>query len=181
MRLRYWAGFDPLIVDEFGFDRIERAEAPQAADSPYEVVDARSEEGSAALVTDIDSEEWGACLGPPPPAMALPGRMVGGAIIVRMAGKSHGAHRGAEGRSRPEAVRWRAGRKKEAAHPRRVSGLLRVWSRSAGNLRGGSLLAAIMALFLTATDKVGCASHRLPPHTHLDVIHILLLTIRTRS
>ena len=30
-RVRYWSRFDLLVIDEFGFDRIERAECPQAA------------------------------------------------------------------------------------------------------------------------------------------------------
>ena len=41
-RLRYYGSFDLLILDEFGFDRIERAESPQAASLLYKVIDARS-------------------------------------------------------------------------------------------------------------------------------------------
>jgi hypothetical protein len=37
--VRYYARFDLLIIDEFGFDKIERAEAPQAASLLYKVVD----------------------------------------------------------------------------------------------------------------------------------------------
>jgi DNA replication protein DnaC len=104
MRLRYWAGFDLLIVDEFGFDRVERTEAPQAANLLYKVIDARSEKRSTALVTNIDFKEWGVYLGDPPLAMALLDRIVDGAIIMRIAGKSYRAHRGAEGKSRPDTV-----------------------------------------------------------------------------
>lgn len=92
-RVRYYARFDLLIIDEFGFDRLERAEAPQAASLLYKVIDARSEQRSTALVTNIDFKAWGEYLGDPPLAMALLDRVVDGAIILRLAGKSYRAHR----------------------------------------------------------------------------------------
>jgi DNA replication protein DnaC len=92
-RVRYYAGFDLLIIDEFGFERIERAEAPQAASLLYKVVDARSEQRSTALVTNIDFDAWGEYLGDPPLAMALLDRIVDGAIILKIAGQSYRAHR----------------------------------------------------------------------------------------
>jgi len=92
-RVRYYARFDLLIIDEFGFDRLERAEAPQAASLLYKVVQARSEQRSTALVTNIEFEAWGEYLGDPPLAMALLDRIVDGAIILRIAGKSYRAHR----------------------------------------------------------------------------------------
>ena len=97
-RVRYYAGFDLLIIDEFGFERIERAEAPQAASLLYRVVDARGEQRSTALVTNIDFEGWGAYLGDPPLAMALLDRIVDGAIILKIAGKSYRAHRAKPGK-----------------------------------------------------------------------------------
>ena len=92
-RVRYYARFDLLIIDEFGFDRLERTEAPQAASLLYKVVDARNEQRSTALVTNIDFKAWGEYLGDPPLAMALLDRIVDGAIILRIAGKSYRAHR----------------------------------------------------------------------------------------
>ena len=41
-RLRYYANFDLVILDEFGFDRIERTESPQAASLLYKLINARS-------------------------------------------------------------------------------------------------------------------------------------------
>jgi DNA replication protein DnaC len=41
-RVRYWSRFDLVVIDEFGFDRIERGECPQAANLFYKVIDARS-------------------------------------------------------------------------------------------------------------------------------------------
>ena len=96
-QVRYYARFDLLIIDEFGFDKIERAEAPQAASLLYKVVDARSERRSTALVTNIDFEAWGEYLGDPPLAMALLDRIVDGAIILKIAGKSYRAHRAKAG------------------------------------------------------------------------------------
>jgi DNA replication protein DnaC len=92
-RVRYYAGFDLLIIDEFGFERIERTEAPQAASLLYKVVDARSERCSTTLVTNVDFEGWGEYLGDAPLAMALLDRMVDGAIILKIAGKSYRAQR----------------------------------------------------------------------------------------
>jgi DNA replication protein DnaC len=92
-RVRYYAGFDLVIIDEFGFDRLERSEAPQAASLLYKVIDARSAQHSTALVTNIDFGAWGEYLGDPPLAMALLDRVVDGAIILKIAGKSYRAHR----------------------------------------------------------------------------------------
>jgi DNA replication protein DnaC len=92
-RLKEYARFDLLILDEFGFDRIERSEAPQAASLLYKLIDARSPNRSTALVTNIDFEAWGDYLGDPPLAMAFLDRIVDGAIIVKINGKSYRANR----------------------------------------------------------------------------------------
>ena len=92
-RVRYYARFDLLVIDEFGFDRIERTESPQAANLLYKVIDARSRQRSTALVTNIDFDAWGEYLGDPPLAMAFLDRIVDGAIIVKINGKSYRAHR----------------------------------------------------------------------------------------
>ena len=92
-RVRYYARFDLLIIDEFGFDKIERAEAPQAASLLYKIIDARSQQRSTALVTNIDFDAWSDYLGDPPLAMAFLDRIVDGAIILKIKGKSYRAHR----------------------------------------------------------------------------------------
>ena len=92
-RLREYAHFDLLIIDEFGFDQIERSESRQAASLLYKLIDARSLKRSTALVTNIDFEAWGEYLGDPPLAMAFLDRIVDGAIIVKINGKSYRAHR----------------------------------------------------------------------------------------
>jgi len=92
-RVRFYAKFDLLIIDEFGFDRIERSLCPQAASLWYKIIDARSQRTSTALVTNIDFEGWAEYLGDAPLAMALLDRVVEGATIVKLKGKSYRANR----------------------------------------------------------------------------------------
>ena len=92
-RLREYARVDLLILDEFGFGRIERGEARQSTSLLYKLIDARSPKRSTALVTNIDFEAWADYLGDPPLAMAFLDRIVDGAIIVKINGKSYRAHR----------------------------------------------------------------------------------------
>ena len=91
-QLRYYAKFDLLILDEFGFDRLERIESPQAASLLYKLINVRGGR-STALVTNIDFEAWGEYLGDPPLAMAFLDRVVDGAIIMKINGKSYRAYR----------------------------------------------------------------------------------------
>ena len=90
-RIGYWSRFDLVIIDEFGFDRIERSECPQAANLFYKVIDARSGQRSTALATNIDFEAWSEYLGDPPLAMAFLDRIVDGAILLKICGKSYRA------------------------------------------------------------------------------------------
>jgi DNA replication protein DnaC len=92
-RVRFYSRCDLLIIDEFGFDRLERLECAQAPSLLYKVIDSRSQQASTALVTNVDFESWGDYLGDPPLAMALLDRVVDGAIIHRFQGKSYRAHR----------------------------------------------------------------------------------------
>ncbi|MGZ5195829.1 MAG: IS21-like element helper ATPase IstB [Ramlibacter sp.] len=95
-RIRYYARYDLLIIDEFGLDRIERSLCPQAASLWYKIIDARSQRRSTALVTNIDFEAWADYLGDAPLAMAMLDRVVDGATIVKLKGKSYRVHRGKE-------------------------------------------------------------------------------------
>jgi len=92
-RVRYYGRFDLLIIDEFGFDRLERREYPESSSLLYKVIDSRSGRGSTALVTNVDFKEWTDYLGDPPLAMALLDRVVDGAIIQKFRGQSYRAHR----------------------------------------------------------------------------------------
>ena len=88
-RVRYYARFSLLIIDEFGFDRTERAVCKEAASLWYKIIDARSQRVSTALVTNIDFESWADYLGDAPLAMAMLDRVVYGATIVKLKGKSY--------------------------------------------------------------------------------------------
>lgn len=90
-RVRYYSRPDLLIIDEFGFDRIERAECPQAAHLLYKIVAARNQKRSTALVTNVDFDKWGDYLADGPLAMALLDRLVERAIILKIKGKSYRA------------------------------------------------------------------------------------------
>ena len=92
-RVRFYGRFDLLIIDEFGFDRLERREYPESSSLLYKVIDHRSGRGSTALVTNVDFKEWTEYLGDPPLAMALLDRVVDGAIIHKFHGRSYRAHR----------------------------------------------------------------------------------------
>ena len=90
-RLRYYARPDLLIIDEFGFDRIERTECPQAAHLLYKIIASRNQKRSTALVTNVDFDKWGEYLTDGPLAMAFLDRLVEGAIILKIKGKSYRA------------------------------------------------------------------------------------------
>jgi DNA replication protein DnaC len=95
-RVRFYAKFSLLIIDEFGFDRTERAVCPQAASLWYKIIDARSQRSSTALVTNIDFESWAEYLGDAPLAMAMLDRVVDGATILKLKGKSYRVQRGGD-------------------------------------------------------------------------------------
>jgi DNA replication protein DnaC len=84
LALRRYTRPDLLVIDEFGFDRIERLEYPNAPSLLYKVIDARCGRASTALVTNIDFDAWGSYLGDPPLAMALLDRMVNHAIVIKI-------------------------------------------------------------------------------------------------
>lgn len=92
-RVRHYGRSDLLIIDEFGFEKLERREYPDALSLLFKVVQYRNRRNSTALVTNIDPKEWADYLGDPPLAMALLDRVVDGAITYRFEGKSYRAHR----------------------------------------------------------------------------------------
>ena len=83
-------------------DKIERAECSQAANLLYKIIDARGQRHSTALVTNIDFEAWSDYLGDVPLAMAFLDRLVDGAIILKLKGKSYRAHRAKQATKSPK-------------------------------------------------------------------------------
>jgi DNA replication protein DnaC len=92
-RLRYWTNFDLLIIDEFGFDRLERQSCLEAAQLLYKVIEGRHTKRSTILVTNVDFEAWGDYLGDAPLAMAFLDRLVDGANVLKLRGRSYRAAR----------------------------------------------------------------------------------------
>jgi DNA replication protein DnaC len=91
--LRRYASSDLLICDEFGFDRIEREECPQAAHLLYKVIASRHQKRSTILITNVDFDAWGHYLGDAPLAMAMLDRLVDGALVLKIKGPSYRANR----------------------------------------------------------------------------------------
>ena len=96
-RVRRYASPELLIIDEFGFDRIERTECPQAAHLLYKIIATRNQKRSTALVTNVDFDKWGDYLADGAIAMAFLDRLVEGAIILKIKGKSYRAQRSTGG------------------------------------------------------------------------------------
>jgi len=92
-RVRFYCRFDLLIIDEFGFDRLEREASAQIASLLYKIINTRGPQRSTALVTNVDFDAWSEYLGDPPLAMAVLDRIVDGAIVLKLTGKSYRAHR----------------------------------------------------------------------------------------
>ena len=82
-----------LLIDEFGFDRLEREAQAQASTFYYRLLDARTGRRSTALATNIDFTAWADYLGDPPLATAFLDRLVDGAVILKLTGRSYRAHR----------------------------------------------------------------------------------------
>jgi DNA replication protein DnaC len=91
--LSEYARHDLLLIDEFGFDRLEREAQAQASTFYYRLLDARTGRRSTALATNIDFSAWADYLGDPPLATAFLDRLVDGALIFKLTGRSYRAHR----------------------------------------------------------------------------------------
>ena len=91
--LGQYARLDLLLIDEFGFDRLEREAQAQASTFYYRLLDARMGRRSTALATNIDFSAWADYLGDPPLAAAFLDRLVDGAVVLKLSGRSYRAHR----------------------------------------------------------------------------------------
>jgi DNA replication protein DnaC len=98
-KLRLYGRPELLIVDEWGFDRVERMECPEAAHLLYKVIASRNQHCSTALLSNIDFDRWGDYLADGPLAMAFLDRLIEGAIIIKIKGDSYRARRNRNGKS----------------------------------------------------------------------------------
>jgi DNA replication protein DnaC len=92
-KLKEYARCELLLIDEFGFDRLEREVHARASSFYYHLLEARTGRYSTALATNIDFSVWGDYLGDPPLATAFLDRLVDGAVILKLSGRSYRAHR----------------------------------------------------------------------------------------
>jgi DNA replication protein DnaC len=92
-KLDLYARFDLLLIDEFGFDHLEREVPSQASTFYYRLLDARTGRRSTALATNIDFKAWADYLGDPPLAAAFLDRLVDNAVILKLSGESYRVHR----------------------------------------------------------------------------------------
>jgi len=102
-KIRQLSSYDLLVIDEFGFDRIERQEHPESANLLYKLLDARNQKKSTALATNVDFDTWPTYLGDPPLAMAFLDRLIDRAIILKIKGKSYRASRSMQNPPPPSA------------------------------------------------------------------------------
>jgi DNA replication protein DnaC len=100
-KLRFYERPDLLIIDEFGYDHIERQESPQAANLFFKIIDARNRRRSTVLATNIDFKTWDSHLGDSNLGQAFFDRIIDGAIILEINGKSYRAHRAQSAKSTP--------------------------------------------------------------------------------
>jgi DNA replication protein DnaC len=91
--LAEYTRFDLLLIDEFGFERLEREAEARASTFYYRLLDARNGRRSTALVTNVDFTTWDEYLGDATLARAFVDRLVDGAVILKLTGRSYRAAR----------------------------------------------------------------------------------------
>jgi DNA replication protein DnaC len=87
-KVRHYCSWDLLIIDEFGFDKLERKEVPDALSLLYKVIDGRNRRSSTAVITNVSFDDWTEYLGDPPMTMALLDRVVDQTNLIKFAGES---------------------------------------------------------------------------------------------
>ena len=87
-KVRYYCSWDLLILDEFGFDKLERKEVPDALSLLYKVIDGRNRRSSTAVITNVNFDDWTEYLGDPPMTMALLDRVVDQTNLIKFEGES---------------------------------------------------------------------------------------------
>ena len=87
-KVRAYCSFDLLIIDEFGFERMERQEVPDALSLLYKVIDGRNRRNSTAIITNVSFDDWTDYLGDPPMTMALLDRVVDQTNVIPFEGVS---------------------------------------------------------------------------------------------
>ena len=87
-KVRLYCSYDLLVIDEFGFEKLERKEVPDALSLLYKVIDGRNRRSSTAIITNVNLEDWTDYLGDPPMTMALLDRVVDQTNVISFKGES---------------------------------------------------------------------------------------------
>ncbi len=87
-KVRQYCSWDMLIIDEFGFEKLERKEVPDALSLLYKVIDGRNRRSSTAVITNVSFDDWTEYLGDPPMTMALLDRVVDQTKPIKFEGES---------------------------------------------------------------------------------------------
>ncbi len=86
-KLKRYLNPELLVIDELGFDRLEREDARNAA-LFFKVIDGRYTKLSTVLTTNIDFEHLGHYLGDPVATTAIVDRMVHHSVVINIDGPS---------------------------------------------------------------------------------------------
>lgn len=86
-KLKLYLNPDVLVIDEVGFDRLEREDARNAA-LFFKVIDGRYDKRTTVLTTNVDFEQLGDYLGDPVVTTAIVDRMVHHSTVISIKGPS---------------------------------------------------------------------------------------------
>lgn len=87
-KVKKYCSYDLLVIDEFGFEKLERKEVPEALSLLYKVIDGRNRRSSTAIITNVNLKDWTDYLGDPPMTMALLDRVIDQTNIITFSGKT---------------------------------------------------------------------------------------------
>lgn len=85
-KVKKYCSYDLLVIDEFGFEKLERKEVPEALSLLYKVIDGRNRRSSTAIITNVNLKDWTDYLGDPPMTMALLDRVIDQTNIITFSG-----------------------------------------------------------------------------------------------
>ncbi len=85
-KVKKYCSYDLLVIDEFGFEKLERKEIPEALSLLYKVIDGRNRRSSTAIITNVNLKDWTDYLGDPPMTMALLDRVIDQTNIITFSG-----------------------------------------------------------------------------------------------
>jgi DNA replication protein DnaC len=86
-KLKQYLNPDLLVIDELGFDRLEREDARNAA-LFFKIIDGRYNKNSTVVTTNVDFKQLGHYLGDPVVTTAIVDRMVHHSTVINIKGPS---------------------------------------------------------------------------------------------